>query len=159
MISNPGTRASDQDRERTAAALGGHYAAGRLALEEFQERLDQAYAAKTLGELDGLMADLPGTDLGQLPAAWPRQPGGNPPLPEPRAPGPVQAPDGSRYVVLPVWLAITLGAFVVLMIGGGGGGAWFLWIVVLLAFITLRRRIISGPRRTQEHRDDHQGAG
>jgi hypothetical protein len=66
MISNPGTRASDQDRERTAAALGGHYAAGRLTLEEFQERLDQAYAAKTLGELDGLMADLPGTDLGFL---------------------------------------------------------------------------------------------
>jgi len=31
-------RASDEDRERTAAALGGHYAAGRLTLEEFQER-------------------------------------------------------------------------------------------------------------------------
>ncbi len=41
MTSGPVTRASDQDRERTAAALGEHYAAGRLTLEEFQERLDQ----------------------------------------------------------------------------------------------------------------------
>jgi hypothetical protein len=156
MTSDPRTRASDQDRERFAAALGGHYAAGRLTLEEFQERLNQAYAAKTFGELDGLMADLPGTDLGQLPDARPRQPAGNPPLHEQRAPGPVQAPGGSRYVVLPLWLAITLGAFVILMISGAGGGAWFVWIVVLLAFIMLRRRIMSGPRRARDHRDDHQ---
>ncbi len=156
MTSDPRTRASDQDRELTAAALGGHYAAGRLTLEEFQERLDQAYAAKTLGELDRLMADLPEADLGQLPAAWPRQRGGHPPLPGQRVPGSVQAPGGSRYVVLPPWLAITLGAFVILMIAGAGGGAWFLWTVVLLAFIMLRHRIISGPRRAREHRDDHQ---
>jgi hypothetical protein len=147
MTIDPRTRASDQDREWTAAALGGHYAAGRLTLEEFQGRLDQAYGSKTLGDLDGLMADLPGTDLGQLPDAW-RQPGGNPPLPEQRAPGPVQA-------VLPLWLAITLGAFVVFMISGAGVGAW-LWIVLLLAYISLRRRIMSGPRRAGEHRDDHQ---
>jgi Domain of unknown function (DUF1707) len=60
MTSDPRTRAGDEDRERTATALGGHYAAGRLTLEEFQQRLDQAYAAKTLGELDELMTDLPG---------------------------------------------------------------------------------------------------
>lgn len=155
MTSDPRTRASDQDREWTAAALGGHYAAGRLTLGEFQERLDQVYAAKTLGELDRLMADLPEADLGQLPAAWPRQSGGYPPIPGQRAPGSVQAPGGSRYVVLPLWLAITFGTLVVLMIGGAGGGAWSLWIVVLLA-IMLRRRIMSGPRRTREHRDDHQ---
>jgi hypothetical protein len=44
-----GMRASDADRDRSAAALSGHYAAGRLTLEEFQERLDRAFAAKTLG--------------------------------------------------------------------------------------------------------------
>jgi hypothetical protein len=156
MTSDPRTRASDQDRERAAAALGGNYAAGRLTLEEFQERLDQAYAAKALGELDGLMADLPGTDLGQLPDTRPPRSGGHPSLPEQRAPAPVQAPGGGHYVVLPLWLAITLGAFVILMISGAGGGAWFLWMVVLLAFIMLRHRIMSGPRRTREHRDDHQ---
>ncbi len=151
MTSNPRTRASDQDRDQTATALGGHYAAGRLTFEEFQERLDQAYAAKTLGDLDGLMADLPGTDLCQLPDAWPRQPGGHPPLPEQHVPGPVQAPG-----VLPPWFAITLGAYVILMMSGAVGGAWFVWVVVLLAYIMLRRRIMSAPRRARDHRDDHQ---
>jgi hypothetical protein len=156
MTGNPRIRASDQDRERTATALGGHYAAGRLTLEEFQGRLEQAYAAKTLGDLDGLMADLPETELGELPAAWRRQPGGHPPVPEHRVPGPVGAPGGGRYVVLPLWPAITLGIFVILMTGGAGGGAWFLWMVVLLAFTMPRRRIMSGPRRAREHTDDHQ---
>jgi hypothetical protein len=38
---------------------------GRLTLGEFKERLDAAHAAKTLGQLDDLMADLPGADLPQ----------------------------------------------------------------------------------------------
>jgi Domain of unknown function (DUF1707) len=74
MSSYPGIRASDEDRNRAAAALGAHYAAGRLTLEEFQERLDEVYAATTLGELDHLMADLPGTDLGRLPERRHRRP-------------------------------------------------------------------------------------
>ena len=69
MASNPRTRTSDADRDQTAAALREHLAAGRMTIEEFDERLDQAYAAKTLGELDKVMADLPETGLGQLPGA------------------------------------------------------------------------------------------
>ena len=61
MASDPKIRASDADRDRAAAALREHLAAGRLTAEEFDERLDKAYAAKTLGELDDLMADLPRT--------------------------------------------------------------------------------------------------
>ena len=60
MASDPRIRASDADRDRTAALLREHHAAGRLTAEEFNERLDKAYAAKTLGELDELLADLPG---------------------------------------------------------------------------------------------------
>ena len=69
MASDAKTRASDADRDRTAAALREHLAAGRLTIQEFDQRLDQAYTAKTLGELDALMADLPGTGPGQLPDA------------------------------------------------------------------------------------------
>ena len=58
MASDAKTRASDADRDR-AAALPEHLAAGRLTIEEFDQRLDQTYAAKTLGELNVLMADLP----------------------------------------------------------------------------------------------------
>ena len=49
MASDPKIRASDADRDRTAAALREHLAAGRLTTEEFDERLDKVYAAKTLG--------------------------------------------------------------------------------------------------------------
>ena len=69
MPSDPKIRASDADRDRTAALLREHLAAGRLTAEEFHERLEQAYAAKTLGQLDELMADLPAIDLYQLPAS------------------------------------------------------------------------------------------
>lgn len=52
-------RASDSDRERVATLLQANYSEGRLTLDEFQERLDKAYAAKTMGDLDSLTADLP----------------------------------------------------------------------------------------------------
>ena len=52
-------RASDADRDRVASLLQEHHAAGRLTAEEFAERLDVALQARTLGELDELLADLP----------------------------------------------------------------------------------------------------
>src|SRR4029453_2792302 len=55
----PRLRASDADRERTVEQLRQHHADGRLDMEEFSERMDRAYAAKTLAELDALMTDLP----------------------------------------------------------------------------------------------------
>jgi hypothetical protein len=67
MPENPRLRASDADRDRVAALLREHHAAGRLTVEEFQERLSAAFAAKTTGELTELMADLPAIDLYQLP--------------------------------------------------------------------------------------------
>jgi hypothetical protein len=82
MASDPKMRASDADRERTAALLREHLAAGRLDEEEFHERLEKAYAAKTLGDLDELMTDLPAIDLYQLPDATLRRgPTTNTPLP------------------------------------------------------------------------------
>jgi hypothetical protein len=99
MSSDPGVRASDEDRGRTASALGERYAAGRLTLEEFQERLDKTYAAATRGQLDDLMADLPGTGLGQPPGTRPSPSGGSPPLPRRRVPGPVQGWPGGRLTL------------------------------------------------------------
>ena len=67
MPGDPRLRASDADRDRVAALLREHHAAGRLTADEFQERLTAAFAAKTMGELDELMADLPAIDLYQRP--------------------------------------------------------------------------------------------
>jgi hypothetical protein len=59
MTSDGDMRASDRDRDCAGAALREAYTAGRLDAEEFHERLDAAYAAKTWGELRELTADLP----------------------------------------------------------------------------------------------------
>ena len=55
-------RASDADRDRAAAVLGGALATGRLTSAEYAERLDSVYIAKTLGELVPLTRDLPADD-------------------------------------------------------------------------------------------------
>ncbi|MDR7322881.1 MULTISPECIES: DUF1707 SHOCT-like domain-containing protein [Catenuloplanes] len=52
-------RAADADREAVAERLRVALGEGRLDLAEFDERLGRAYAAKTYGELDGLLNDLP----------------------------------------------------------------------------------------------------
>jgi hypothetical protein len=59
MASGYEMRVGDAEREATAAELREHYASGRLALDELNERLDKALAAKTRGDLDALMRDLP----------------------------------------------------------------------------------------------------
>jgi Domain of unknown function (DUF1707) len=52
-------RVSDAERERVAVALREHCAAGRLTLEELSERLDDAYRARTAGELEEALRELP----------------------------------------------------------------------------------------------------
>ncbi len=59
MIRNPNLRASDADRDATADRLRQHHTDGRLDQDEFQERLDRCFAAKTVGELAELTRDLP----------------------------------------------------------------------------------------------------
>jgi hypothetical protein len=62
MPGDPRMRASDADRDRAAAQLLEHYAAGRLSAEEHWERVTRALGARTLGALGALLADLPGLD-------------------------------------------------------------------------------------------------
>ena len=52
-------RASDADRDRTADHLREQAGEGRLDTEELEKRLEAAFAAPTLADLDGLTADLP----------------------------------------------------------------------------------------------------
>ena len=54
-------RAGDSDREAVAEILRTALGEGRLELSEVDERLARVYAAKTYGELEPLVADLPGT--------------------------------------------------------------------------------------------------
>ncbi len=56
---DPALRASDADRDAVAARLRDAHAEGRLTPEEFDQRLDATFAARTLGDLAPLTADLP----------------------------------------------------------------------------------------------------
>jgi hypothetical protein len=53
------TRASDAEREATVVRLREAAGEGRLTVEELAIRIDAAYAATTLAELEPLTADLP----------------------------------------------------------------------------------------------------
>ncbi|WFE25114.1 DUF1707 domain-containing protein [Solwaraspora sp. WMMD791] len=59
MDRRDGMRASDADREAVAERLRTALNEGRLDLAEFDERLQRVYAAKTYGDLGGLLTDLP----------------------------------------------------------------------------------------------------
>ncbi|MET9373349.1 DUF1707 domain-containing protein [Streptomyces sp. NPDC002992] len=52
-------RASDADRDRIADILRDALAEGRIDAEEHSERIDAVYRAKTVGELEPIVRDLP----------------------------------------------------------------------------------------------------
>jgi hypothetical protein len=64
-------RASDDDRERVAEVLRQAAGDGRLTLAELQDRLEALYAAKTYGELEPVVSDLPSVRLPRPSASAP----------------------------------------------------------------------------------------
>jgi hypothetical protein len=134
MPGDPRMRASDADRERAATLLREHHAAGRLTTDEFGERVEQVFAAKTLGELDTVLADLPAIDLYQLPDAGierarSRRPGGS---------GLARRGDGTlspRQIA--TWLTWTAASAMLLLVWLGvgiaaGGAAWLPWFLLIV---------------------------
>ena len=65
---NPAMRAASADRERAVDVLKAGFAEGRLTQDEYNERMNRAYAARTYAELSALTADLP---AGAVPTAYP----------------------------------------------------------------------------------------
>ncbi|MBB5117736.1 hypothetical protein FHS36_001142 [Streptomyces eurocidicus] len=68
MSELPDMRASDAERERISEVLREAVAEGRLDMEEFEQRLDAAYKARTRGELEPLVKDLPAPGSVSAPA-------------------------------------------------------------------------------------------
>jgi hypothetical protein len=127
---DPRIRASDADRDRVASLLREHHAAGRLTAEEFNERMDRALEAKTLGELDELMTDLPAIDLYQLPDAslrrGPTRPGQSLLPADPGHGSPARFTPGT--VAMGAWAVVTSAMVAIWAVAAVvGSGTWFPW--------------------------------
>lgn len=117
-------RASDADRERTVSALRDHYGAGRLSDDEFAERTADAYDAKTLSELDGLLLDLPSSESA-LPATSP--PGGPPAQRTRTSGGRVLATSVRIHTTIYVVVNVIL---IAIWAASGGGYFWPIWPIL-----------------------------
>lgn len=80
-------RASDADRDHYAEILREAMAEGRLTADEHGERIEAVYAARTLGELEPLVRDLPAPGRAESPRLSLRKDGdgAEAPLPEARS--------------------------------------------------------------------------
>lgn len=75
MVAGADLRIGDAEREAAAGDLREHFAQGRLTREEFTQRLDAVFAAKTRSQLSAITSDLPRAAQPSLPGP---QPSGGP---------------------------------------------------------------------------------
>lgn len=158
MASQPSLRIGDTERDAVAAELQEHYAQGRLTREEFSQRLDAVFAAKTQRDLSRITSDLPHVrpDHSPLPSAQVgrSRPGGRPAGP---APGEGHWSGGGRahhrggfallgtlLAALASWLLV----YDVLLVGLRVPlvGRFSLLVIIFTVLRGLLRRIF-GPRR------------
>ncbi len=129
---NDTLRASDRDREEIAEVLREHYAQGRLTIEEFDQRSTAAFAAKTMGDLGPLVADLPEER-------------------EPQAAAPAWSTARMRWIAV----AGAVAAVALLVVAVLAGRAVFAvpgWLVVLVLLRLMRGRSGGAPRAVRGSR-------
>ena len=128
-------RVSDAERDQAVAELSEHYQAGRLTLEEFDDRSNLALQARTGSDLSGLFTDLPQ--------------GAAPSIMAPAAPAAADVPAAAgrragrpvtARAVIACVIAVTVIGNVVGALAGGQGQHHVGWLVpvVILGFVFLR---------------------
>ena len=125
----PGIRVSDADREQTVKLLERHHVDGRLTWEEFSERMEAAFHARTREDLRRVLSDLPS-------------------LVEQRPPAERRAPSGPNWRSLltpPVVMAVLVALAIGLWAFGDGPHRFFplfpllFWAFILTRFVRPRR--------------------
>jgi hypothetical protein len=127
-------RVSDAERDQAVAELSEHYQAGRLTLEEFDDRSNQALRARIGSDLSALFTDLP---KGAAPSVL---------APASRTVADISADPVRRRSGRPVTARTIIACVIAVIIVGnvaGGIGAHHLgfgWLVpvVILGFVFLR---------------------
>lgn len=136
-------RASDNDRDVVVAVLREAYTAGRLTLDEFDERMTAAYASRTWGDLRMLTADLPsqpvlGGDVpGLLPAGLLEQ---SPALRLPACPPRTAGTPTPQRNPLPILIPIAVWTVLAVHAGGAAPGFLVLSMVLLAVVLSAFRR-------------------
>jgi hypothetical protein len=105
-------RASDADRSAVAQRLQVAVDEGRLTLTDYDERLQQTYAARTYGELERVTADLPAA-----PAAVPARRSAAAPAVRHGQADEWRSWAGTAIVLITIWGITSVAA----------GGALFFW--------------------------------
>ncbi|MFL6119463.1 DUF1707 domain-containing protein [Actinophytocola sp.] len=141
-------RAGDTDRQAVADKLKQALDEGRLDLGEYDERLQKAYAAKTYGDLNGLLDDLPGATVTARP-----QPVAHPAVPHPAPP----VPSSRSGQLVRAWFGGFGGVFLVcttiwLITSLSSGHLQYFWPVWLLI-----PTLLGLFGRLGDHNDGHRG--
>jgi hypothetical protein len=104
-------RVGDAERESVASQLADHHAAGRLTIEELDDRLTATWSARTRAELAATVADLP-------------TPAPTPPTPSARRPSPPAVVGWRTHLVS--YLAVIAGLWLIWALTGSGY-PWPIW--------------------------------
>jgi hypothetical protein len=126
-------RASDADREQFVEALRRHHAEGRLTVEELTEGTEQAYGARTLGDLDALGGDLPPlprTAAAPAPGTAPADP-----LSHPQPPAPGQAAARTALLRSLFWYGMLSLVLLVVWAMSGRDHFWPIWPILGFALL------------------------
>jgi hypothetical protein len=113
-MERPELRAADADRQRVVAVLQQHYVDGRLSSDELGERVSRARAARTYGDLDTLLRDLP-------PTAAPSEPPA-----EAAEPRPAEQSKGFRTHAITYGLVMAM-LVAIWLLTSPGGYFWPIW--------------------------------
>ena len=108
---------SDADRARVSGELRTHYESGRLTLDEFQDRLDEAHGARTEAQLEQVLRQLP-------------------------TKRPTVNPRDTRWRSLALQYGlVNVIAVLVWLFSGANGDFWPKWVVVVTLIMFVRRSL------------------
>lgn len=131
-------RASDADRDAVLEKLRHHGAVGRLGVEELTGRIETALEAKTLGQLDALLADLP-EDAALVTAPY-------------ATPVPFRAWRSPAVLAKAAQLLVVNLVCIGLWAAAGGRSFWPVWVLLLSVLVLARRTSRVAARAEREAR-------
>jgi len=128
-------RASDADRDAVAERLRQASIEGRLEPHELEERLHAALRARTYGELDRLLSDLPA----RRPATWGRRSGA--------------VPTARLAVVVAARALVLLAILAAVLVAVAMAATW--WLIGLVVWLVVRAGHGSCSRHTRRRSTWH----